>query len=387
MKLVIYSDILNQHQAAVADELYSRLGDGFVFVELKFSMERKGSNEDYSTRPYLLKSWESSENSAKAMELAESADCCVFSGILSLPYERRRLSLGLLSFEMGERWFKKGLINLLSPRLIKWMLYYYLHGWGKKRFYKLCASAFCASDHRRIGTFRNKCYKWGYFPSFTSVRASITEHGKESLSMMWCARFIAWKHPEIPIYLAEKMKNAGYDFHINMYGTGELETAVRNLAARLSVDDCITFHGMRPNDEIHSAMRNSDIFLFTSDRNEGWGAVANESMVEACALISSDAVGSAPYLINHRVNGALFKGPYVWSSLDKPDMKSVDSLFEEVRFMVENPERLREIRKQAHESIAGLWSASNAASSLLVLAENLVKGIETPFSEGPCSKA
>ena len=34
-------------------------------------------------------------------------------------------------------------------------------------------------------------------------------------------------------------------------------------------------------------MEKADIFLFTSDRREGWGAVANEAMNSACALVVS----------------------------------------------------------------------------------------------------
>ena len=36
-------------------------------------------------------------------------------------------------------------------------------------------------------------------------------------------------------------------------------------------------------------MEQADIYLFTSDRNEGWGAVANEAMNSACAMVA-DAI-------------------------------------------------------------------------------------------------
>lgn len=35
--------------------------------------------------------------------------------------------------------------------------------------------------------------------------------------------------------------------------------------------DVVHFCGSRPNEELMSDMQKHEIFLFTSDRNEGWG--------------------------------------------------------------------------------------------------------------------
>lgn len=80
---------------------------------------------DYSKRPYLLQAWKSTENYQIAMSLCISADCCIFSGIESLPFEIERMKHNKLSFEMGERWFKKGALSLLSPRLWQWLFSYH----------------------------------------------------------------------------------------------------------------------------------------------------------------------------------------------------------------------------------------------------------------------
>ena len=163
MQIVFYSVVLNQHQAPVADCLWELTQHNFVFVELTKSVENKGGTEDYSSRPYLLCAWMSKENERKAMNLTQTAECCVFSGIDALPFEKERMKLGLLSFEMGERWLKQGVKNIASPRLLKWLLAYHLGGWARKPLYKLCSSAFCADDHKKLKSFYGKCYKWGYF--------------------------------------------------------------------------------------------------------------------------------------------------------------------------------------------------------------------------------
>lgn len=95
MKLVFYSIILNNHQANVADSLWELTNHNYCFVELVKPNDgnQKGGMENYGSRPYLLRAWESDENYCKAMELALTAECCVFSGLSALPlkstYEER----------------------------------------------------------------------------------------------------------------------------------------------------------------------------------------------------------------------------------------------------------------------------------------------------------
>ena len=390
MKLVFFSVVLNHHQAPVADELYNILGDEYCFVELVNLGDTKGATEDYSKRPYLLRAWESSGNYDKAMELACTAECCVFAGNDALPLEKERMKLGLLSFDMGERWLKQGIKSFVSPRLWQWLQAYYFGKWKYKPLYKLCCSAFCACDHYKFDTFKGKCYKWGYFteihsevPGFKfhdSGKSNKTLSKKENnigcaIRLMWCARFIDWKHPEMPIRLATKLKDAGYDYHLDMYGDGVMRLGMERLTTELNIADCVTFHGNIPNSEIHQAMRDHDIFLFTSDRREGWGAVANEAMSEGCVLVGSNEIGSVPYLVKHKETGMIFR------SCD------LDSLYEQVKYLLDNPDMRKQISKAGRESMVKLWSPANAVKSLLQLIEDIQAGHETSIIEGPCSKA
>ena len=165
MKLVFYSLILNNHQANVADELWELTGHQYCFVELANlqAEHKKGDTRNYDECPYLLRAWESDANWQKAMELARTAECCVFSGVQALPFQKERMKLGLLSFDMSERWLKQGLKNVLSPAISKMFLVYWMGGCKSKPLYKLCCSAFAAGDHYKLGMYKDKCYKWGYF--------------------------------------------------------------------------------------------------------------------------------------------------------------------------------------------------------------------------------
>lgn len=389
MKLVIYSVVLNQHQAPVADELWEMTGHSFVFVELIRFGDMKGGTADYSQRPYLLRAWESREAGERAMQLARTAQCCIFSTVESLPFERERMKLGLLSLEMGERWLKQGWKNLASPRLLKWLFAYHLGGWSHKPLYKLCMSAFAANDHHRLGTFRDKTYKWGYF---TSVEAADVEAAPDVSTsnitpLMWCARYLMLKHPELPVLLADKLRSKGYSFHIDMYGDGEYRPAIEQLIAKHGLSEFVSVHGNVPNGKVREAMAKSQIFLFTSDRNEGWGAVANESLANGCALVASDAIGSSPYLISNGVNGFMFKSASTSSCINNPDREALNDLTQKVEYLLDHSDELRQMQLRAAEIMQTLWSPRHAAESLLQLIDDLKNGRDTSIIEGPCSKA
>ncbi len=54
-------------------------------------------------------------------------------------------------------------------------------------------------------------------------------------------------------------------------------------------------------------MERAEIYLFTSDRQEGWGAVLNEAMNSGCAVLTSHEIGATPYLVKDGENGIVFK--------------------------------------------------------------------------------
>lgn len=390
MKLVFYSVILNNHQANVADELWEQTGHSFRFVELAnlAAEHRKGDATDYSTRPYLIRSWESSEAYAEAMQLASEAEACVFSGVMSLPFQKARLKRGLLSFDMSERWLKRGIANLFSPAIFKQWLAYKIGGWHRQPLYKLCCSGFAASDQRRINTFRDKCYKWGYFTKVDSTEpvASSAPHS-EHIPIMWCSRYLILKHPEIPVLLAQQLKAKGYDFVVDMFGSGEYEEQTRRMVSHFGLDDVVKFRGTMPNAELLQEMHRHKIFLFTSDRNEGWGAVVNESMANGCVVVAADAIGSVPFLIKDGQTGMLFKSPKTTSSLTSPDAEALASLSAKVEFLLDNPDITDSIKLKALALMQNQWSPCQAATRLLTLISTLKRGDATPFEEGPCSKA
>lgn len=387
MKIAFFSIVLNHHQAIFADEMFKHLGQDFVFVECENLGDNKGATETYRDRPYLLQAWENESTHESANRISLDYDVCLFDG--GFEYQCLRMATNKLTFEISERWLKRGWLNVLSPRLQKNIITHHLKRWKKKTLYKLCASAFAAEDQIKLGTFKNKCYKWGYFTSVKeqNVEASMEVSTPEITPLMWCSRFLKLKHPELPILMAERLKKKGYKFHLEMYGSGKFEEASMDLVDNLGLRDVVTFQGTIPNDQVHEAMRKAEIFLFTSDRYEGWGAVANESLSEGCALVASDAIGSSPYLIEEGANGFMFHSSKVSCSFKNPDKSALDSLCEKVEWLLNHPTERKQMQLNAVKQMQKLWSPANAARSLLQLIDDLKNGRETSVKEGPCSKA
>lgn len=380
MKIVFFSNFINHHQVGLADELYERTKGDFYFVELvpMFDWLKSGGYADFSYKPYVIQAWKGDKYLQLANELCIDADVALFGGPEALQYQVKRAKLGKLSFEVSERCLKKGLLNLLSPRLLKNLWYYYTL-FKYKPVYKLCASAYGANDQYRLNTYVNRCYKWGYFTNVETIpdveKIEISHSASETTRIMWCARFLKWKHPELVIKLAARLKSKGYRFSIDMFGTGTEYSKILKLSEKLGVNDVVRFCGNLPNQMILNEMSRHKIFLFTSDRNEGWGAVANEAMSNGAVLVGSDAIGSVPYLIEDCKNGMIFRSG------------KLDSLEEKVEYLLNSPLESCRLAINAYSTMKNIWSPQNAASNLMVLISDLLNSNDSSIECGPCSKA
>lgn len=371
MTVTFFINYLNHHQLYVADEMYRLLGRDFHYVATypRNPQELKGDT-DFSDRPYCLLPAENGQDKETAHILNRDSDVCVF-GAGNLEWEKERAACCKLSFEISERWLKNGILNLLSPRLLKWW-WLYQTKLRQKPFYKLCASGFAAKDCSRLLTFRNRCYKWGYF---TNISEQITtDYPSDKLKIMWCGRLIDIKHPEMAIQLAHRLKKNGYDFELTLYGEGELRAHIEKMISTYSLESHVSLMGNVPNPAVHQAMRSSHIFLFTSDRREGWGAVINEAMGNRCCVVADRHIGATPYLLKDGINGMVYDG-------------DGHTLYEKVKFLFDNPRKREDLANNAYKDMLKYWNPKNAASSLLYLIENLIHGHDTSIIEGPCSKA
>lgn len=380
MKLVFVTNYINHHQVYLADEFYKILGGNYVFVSTieMYEFRKQLGYPDFSDRPYIVNAYKSEDMKLKSLHLAYDADVVII-GSAPEDYVTERIKAGKLTFRYNERWFKTKPWYLSGPKA--WLNFYKNHiRFKNKPLYMLAASAYTANDVYAIGAYKNKVYKWGYFttvPKNLEVEASEQDVSTLEITphIMWCSRFLKLKHPELPVMLAARLKKEGYRFALNMYGSGVELESTKALARDLDVEDIVSFRGNFPNQEILSAMRCHQIFLFTSDKNEGWGAVLNESMSNGCAVVASNRIGAAPFLIKDGENGLIFES------------ENMDSLYSKVKSLLDDEELRKSISRNAYKTMYEMWNPKNAAQRFMELVKKIQVGSDTPFVDGPCSKA
>lgn len=377
MKIVFLSNRITPHQIPSC-MAFQKCTD-FTFVEtMREKTTEAGWYADSADYSFVIPC---PQNKRKRMEIQKQimdADL-VICGSAPDSYLVPRLKAGKLSFRYSERLYKNGMSISQFPRaaISAWLH----HGrFQRAPLYMLCASAYTAVDCTQFGNYRNRMYKWGYFPETRHYDLdSLFLHKCESAKphLLWTGRFLGWKHPDIVVELAQALKANGYSFQLDIIGYGEMENMLQKKICEASLDDCVAILGKKTPDQVREHMESANIFLFTSDFQEGWGAVLNEAMNSACAVVASHAIGATPYLIRHKENGLVYLSGHV------------DDLYRKVSFLLERPEKIRKLGTAAYRTLIKEWNAETAVERVLELSEAILKGKKNPvlYSSGPCSKA
>ena len=371
MKITFFSNYLNHHQLPFCKEMVKRLDSNFKFVATektpndRIELGYEDMNDKYN---FVVKAY---QNEYEAFKLGIESDVVII-GSAPDKYIKERIRQKKITFRYSEHIFKKGFnVKLFLSIFVKRTLL------ERNNTYLLCASAYANNDYSIAGAYINKCYKWGYFPELKEYESinKLLER-KQYKKILWVARFIDWKHPEIAIEIAKKLRDEKYDFEINMIGIGELENKIRIMIEGNNLVDCVKLLGAMSPDKVRKHMEESRIFIFTSDRGEGWGAVLNEAMNSGCAVVASHAIGSVPFLIKDKENGLIYEDG------------NLDDLFNKVKLLLGNPDMCNDIGSNAYDTMIKTWNPRIATRRILELSKYLMSHKTCNlFEEGPCSKA
>lgn len=385
MKVVFISNYFNHHQAPFSEAMDKLTKGHYCFVATEeMSNERINMGWGGEKLPsYVTKLYENVENQNYAIRKIEDADVVIFglSGWKNFELIKGRLSQGKLTFRYSERIYKESLKWYRFPiQAVKlWLV-----GGRYDSMYMLCASAYAAQDYARTRSYLNKTFKWGYFPAIKQYDIYKLMQEKSSVSLMqpqvsilWAGRLIGWKHPDASIELAASLKEKGYSFKMSIIGNGEMESQLHEMIRSKGVEDCVEMLGAMSPDKVREHMEKADIYLFTSDFNEGWGAVLNESMNSGCAVVASHAIGAVPFLIKNGENGLIYENG------NQADFEK------QVQRLLDDADYRKNLGMNAYQTVALMWNADVAAERLIKLCEELLleSDVTSLFSEGPCSRA
>lgn len=378
MQIAFFSNFLNHHQLPLCQEFFKLTNGNFTFVatepipEERLKLGYYDMNKEYD---FVLTTYDNAANEDKAMDLALNSDVIII-GSAPEKYVLERIKRKRITFRYSERLLKRGMIYAFSPRLILYMLLHHTR-FLNYPLYMLCASSYTAKDYSYYGAYLNKAYKWGYFPVVNKYHIENLMKRKkgEYIRILWVARFIPLKHPEVVIEVANYLRKQKYNFEISMIGTGPIEDDIKKLVEQKGLNDFIKFKGSMSPEKVRLFMEEANIFLFTSDYNEGWGAVLNESMNSGCAVVACKAIGSANFLIKDNYNGLLY---------DFGNQEQLNNLVEK---LILDTGLREKIGINAYKTIVEEWSPESAAIRFIELTNKLMQGKDVHYETGPCSKA
>lgn len=109
------------------------------------------------------------------------------------------------------------------------------------------------------------------------------------VDFLYVGRLIKRKNIE-SIIKALKQVYGEDKFTLNIIGTGDCESELKELANQFQIEDRVIFHGLQPRAEVIDYMRKAQCFTMISS-NEVFGLVYLEAMAQGCIVIASKGGG------------------------------------------------------------------------------------------------
>lgn len=376
MKIAFYSNFLSSHQSPLCNALYDKEGCEFRFIASRsLSETRKAMGWGEEVTPYVIESFKNDESYQEALSFVKDADVLLYGSDEETEFFRIAVkSKKTVIFRLSERVYRKGRWRAISPRGLKrrWDTYY---KYPKKNVYLLCASAYAAGDYALLVSYIGRCYKWGYFTKVDTLDSAAVMSKKESGSIFWAGRLLQCKHPELLLQVAEHLRQKHLPFKIKVAGDGPLREELQKQIDARNLSNYICLLGILSQEETHQHMQKAEIYVATSDYEEGWGAVINEAMSRCCAVVACDAMGAVPFLIKEGENGFSYR------------YGDNQKLCHSVEQLLLNSNLRHQLGTAAYQTMQNLWNPAVAAERLYQLAKAKIENTEISFTNGPCSKA
>lgn len=271
-----------------------------------------------------------------------------------------RVASGRLTFFMGERPFKNGIHIKDWLRPYNWYLWWRLHRrYNRTNVHFLAIGQGVMEDLRFLRTGKMRKWRWAYFPPVSEKPVAKKE--SDRLRICWCGRMIACKKVEYLIRAISLLPHKVRDkCEVTIVGEGEMRSEWIDLANRLNLNDVIVFKPLMSLGEVHSLMEKSDIYVFPSNGEEGWGVALEEAMDRCCVPIANVKAG-ATVLVEDGINGFSFKdGDVAW-------------IADRIVWLSEHREEMRTMGVAAWRSVQ-CWSPRVGVERLFKLIDACMRG-------------
>ena len=366
IKVLFITNILCRHQVGIWDPLSKYPDIDFKYVctsdpkeEISVRYKVDGS------RDYVIHS--RNLNEVELSTLIKTADVIFYGSIEDnrvTPLVENNSKAFMVSENFSkanykELWLLKGLKRRLSfRRMIKRRLQ------NVNKDYVFCSSSHLGEDFIIAGAKKDRILKFGYYPPYRFASKEELE-AKDLKSMFYVGREVYWKHPEMAKYAFKLFKKFDPNFRLTVCGKG------MNKIFKDEKD--ISIIEELSNKELLNELIKYSVFIFPSDREEGWGNVLGEALGAGCICFANIEAGSTRYLIQDGVNGFIYR--------NKRELKK------KIRqFLKMDSGNITKIREHAVNDMKTTWSGSFAADRLNVFIHNFVsKEVFKPYKDGPLS--
>lgn len=155
-------------------------------------------------------------------------------------------------------------------------------------------------------------------PDPRATAAQIAVRSNPRVKIVNVGRLVWQKGQDVLLDAAALLVRRGAQFELDIIGDGELRGPLEAQAARLGLQQVVTFHGALPRAKVLDTMRQADILAFSSV-SEGFGIVLLEAMVCGLAIVATDIMGVAE-IIHDGETGLIDSERTAASLADKLDM-------------------------------------------------------------------
>lgn len=315
MKILQVTNIISYHQLPLAKALRNIVGeDNFLYAAIAEYDESniKSVGSECKSESWIIYPNKCVKDKEKFDAFWEGADI-VICGERLISKMQDRVDNNKICFYMSERWLKPpiGIFRLCHPSYLK--MYLKFRRLSKSNyFHYLPTGPFAARDMSLLTSMAGRIWKWGYFTEIPNIKRKISKNN-EVVHILWVGRMLQCKRVDLLIKALHRLRNEGQTFRLTLIGEGPERERLKKLSDKLLGPSYCTIKNFVPAAEVPALMASYDIYVFPSNAYEGWGAVVNEAMSVGCGVISSNKTGAGATLIEHGVNGLLFKSGSVRS--------------------------------------------------------------------------
>ncbi len=358
---------LNHHGKFVCDSMYEILKDDYIRVTTQNIIDDriKLGYKEADELPYNLRKTDISDDELK--ELISWCDVVDY-GAAPIKYLNEAIKQNKIVFIRFERLFKEGMIKLFYPPVFMRYYHKYIKHRNNPNVYFLCISAYGAADLAKLGIKGDRVLKWAYCPEFKELPDEAFKKKDEKLNIVWCGRLIKLKHPEMLLKIASHLKAINCNFSLKIVGDGVLKAELAKKITKLNLSDCVQLCGAVASDKVRNMMLDSDVFIATSDKREGWGVVINEAMSCGCAVFATKTMGAVPTLIKDGENGF-----YISKGKEAEAAKKIKELSE-------SSVKLEAFKRAAYNAIRDDFSPDIYAKAFTEIAQEVINGKLSPRS-------